>query len=289
MAEIVQEAPAESNGTLGDAWHNVLYIIQNYWWVIVIFSLLIAAIVIIFLVIKKKEENDMRRDSAVYATAMNIRESAEQNKKKEWLRNYYSLWNLVWLGIPFKRNEHSVRIVDMDRNLLGWYRGHTKTQGGDVVFLMYKTKWLLGLLEEKFLLYCPVKVHIPRVDKTGKTIKVNGQETIDVIDLPEMINYDTQKGNEIRIQCNTITKQGNYYQFPNYVLITPNGQEHIDLSHELTHFVSKTNFLVALESGFSDMSKAMGRAAEINPHLRYSQKEPEKEKSLEENDTSTQG
>lgn len=284
MAEIVQEPTNDSSGTIGDAWSKILYIISNYWWVILLFALLIAAIVIIFIVIKKKEENDMRRDSAVYATAMNIRESCEQNNRKEWIRNYYSLWNLLWLGIPFKRNEHSVRIVDMDRNILGWYRGHTKTQGGDIVFLMYKTKWLLGLLEDKFLLYCPVSIHVPKVDKAGNPVMKKGETETTLTNLPDMIKYDTIKGNEIRVQCNTITKQGNYYQFPNYVIMTPNGQEHIDLSYELSHFVSKTNFLVALETGFSDMSKAMGRAAELNPHMRYEQKVPEKEKSIEDND-----
>jgi hypothetical protein len=284
MAEIVQEPTNDSSGTIGDAWSKIIYLISNYWWVILLFALLIAAIVVIFIVIKKKEENDMRRDSAVYATAMNIRESCEQNNRKEWIRNYYSLWNLLWLGIPFKRNEHSVRIVDMDRNILGWYRGHTKTQGGDIVFLMYKTKWLLGLLEDKFLLYCPVSIHVPKVDKAGNPVMKKGETETTLTNLPDMIKYDTIKGNEIRVQCNTITKQGNYYQFPNYVIMTPNGQEHIDLSYELSHFVSKTNFLVALETGFSDMSKAMGRAAELNPHMRYEQKVPEKEKSIEDND-----
>lgn len=284
MAEIVQEPTNDSSGTIGDAWSKIIYLISNYWWVILLFALLIAAIVVIFIVIKKKEENDMRRDSAVYATAMNIRESCEQNNRKEWIRNYYSLWNLLWLGIPFKRNEHSVRIVDMDRNILGWYRGHTKTQGGDIVFLMYKTKWLLGLLEDEFLLYCPVSIHVPKVDKAGNPVMKKGETETTLTNLPDMIKYDTIKGNEIRVQCNTITKQGNYYQFPNYVIMTPNGQEHIDLSYELSHFVSKTNFLVALETGFSDMSKAMGRAAELNPHMRYEQKVPEKEKSIEDND-----
>lgn len=294
MAEIVQETTTtQSAGTIGDAWSGLLYILKNYWWVLLLICIIIAVIVIAFVIWKKKEENDKRRDSAVYATAMNLWESAEQNSKTEWVRNYYSLWNLLWLGIPFKRNEHSVRITDIDRNLIGWYRGHTKTQDGDTVFLMYKSKWLLGLLEEKFLMYCPSRIRTPKMSliKGNKVpvIDEKGNPLFELRQLPEQLDYDVMRGNEIRIRCNTVTKQGNYYRFPNYVLINDKGQqEHIDMTYDLTQFIAKTNFVVTLESGFSDMSRAIGRAAEFNPYLRYKQKEPEKEKNVEEDDTNTQ-
>lgn len=289
MAEIVQNAAP--SGNVGGAWNAFLNILVNYWWVLLLFGLLIGVIIVAFVIWKKKEENDRRRDSAVYATAMNLYEATAHNAKPEWIRNYYSLWNLLWFGIPFKRIEHSVRLVDRDRNVLGFYRGHAYTQDGDLVFLAYKNKIWLGLVEDKFLLYCPMKIRHPVMKQVKTKGKVeleqlkdkNGNPVFNYQELPKnFIIYDTEKGNEIRISCNTITKQGNYYHFPNYVFATENSERHLDLTEHISSTIAKVNYLVQLENAYGDMSRSMGRAVEVNPYLRIKQKEPEKEKQIDE-------
>lgn len=292
MAEIVQEAPVDTSG-VGASWDGMMSMIATYWWVLLLIGLIILLIVVVLYLWRQKEENDRRRDSAVYATAMNLMESCEVNARSEWIRNYYSLWNLLWLGIPFKRNEHSVRILDIDRNLLGWYRGHCLTQDGNYVFLIYKTKSLLGLMEDKFMLYCPMQIHLPKMlEKEGKRVPVkdkNGNFELVVTPLPPDVVQWHSVGEEWIVKCNTLTRQGNYYRFPSYVSINPNTQmkEHIDMTYELSQFIAKQNFIVLAENTFSDMSRAMGKGIELNPHLRIDQKTPEKEKNLDGNDGST--
>lgn len=291
MAEIIQNEPVSDNALSG--WDTFVEILKNYWWVLLIFCIIIALIVICFMIWKKKEENDRRRDSSVYATAMNLTEATAHNAKTEWIRCYYSLWNLLWLGIPFKWNEHSVKIIDLDRNNLGWYRGHTRTPDGDLVFQMYKSKIWLGLFEDKFLLYCPMKLRHPKMkvtkNKDGSNSFVEmrneqGNIIFEYSELPsDLINFnDVRNGNEIRIGCNTITKQGSYYYFPNYVFLKDGTLRHVDLTDHIAANIAKNNYLTQLEHAYSDMSRAAGRAVELNPELRFKQKSPEKEKQIEE-------
>lgn len=267
MAEIVQNAPSQDTGSIiSNFWDFLL----QYWWVFLLFAIIVGLIVLAYYIFKAKEENDRRRDSAVYATAMNIREACDINRSPRLIRKRYSLVNLLWLGIPFKWVEHSARLVDVDRNFLGWYRGHVKTQGGDIVFKAYKTKTFF-FFEDDFLLYCP------------KSYVVNEKGAKTRYALPEkVVEFHTEHSNEIRIQCSTIQKQGRYYFFPNYVLVAPDGKKHLDLTEHISDSIAKVNFLVSLESAYGDMSKALGRAVEVNPLLRYGQKEPEKEKEIEQ-------
>jgi hypothetical protein len=283
MAEIV--AQPQTTGQTTGIINTIFHILANYWWLFLILGLLIGALVLAYVIWQAKQENDRRRDSSVYATAMNIREGCTTNATPEWIINKYSYWNLLWLGIPFKMNEHSVRIVDIDRNIIGFYRGHTTTQDGDIVYLLYKTKFLLGLIEDKFLLYCPKNIRLPEIDKKGMPLLTpEGKQILEYKKLPaDLITEDVKMGNEIRIKCKTIMKHGNYYYFPSYIIILPNGeQQHINMINDIAHYVAKTNYIMQLETGYSDMSRAMGKAAEINSELRFRQKSPEREKSIDD-------
>lgn len=269
MAEIVQNAPTQSPTGLIS---KLLTLIGQYWWVLLVFAIIIALIVVAYYLFKRNEENNRRRDSAVYATAMNISEAATLNKNKAWCRKSYSLANLFWLGLPLKWNDHSVRLVDVDRNFLGWYRGAVRTQGGDTVFKLYKTKTFF-FFEDDFLLYCPSH-YLSGVDARTKQRVLTPMPR-------NTIEYRVEDANEIRIKCVTIHKQGEYYFFPNYVFTINDERVHLDLTQYIGESIAKTNFLVSLEHAYSDMSRVTGRAVEVNPHLRYAQKEPDKEKELE--------
>jgi hypothetical protein len=283
MAEIVQAPPPESVGGVG----SIFNVFVSYWWVFLIIALFIGLILLIYFLWMKNEEADKRRDSSVYATAVNLAESSKINARKEWIRKRYSLWNLLWFGIPFKYIEHSLQVRDARNQLLGYYRGHTMTQSGDHVFRLYKKKIFLGLMEDIFLLYCPTWVQVPRKDKEGNVIiGKSGVTQYEVKPLPKSIIEFDMKGKEITIRCNTIQKMGDYYFFPNYVLITPDGEHHLDLTKTIQEDIAKQNFIVTVERAYSDMSRAVGRASELNPWLRYSQKEPEKEKEISEDDYS---
>ena len=272
MVEIVETTGSHSpTGILPE----MLSFFARFWWAFLLIAVIVALIIIVFQVWKAKEENDRRRDSAVYATASNIFTSAEDNARKEWVRSKWSFLNLFWFGIPFIKREHSMRVVDIDRNLLGFYRGHVVMQNGDICFLVYRTKSMLGLLENKFIIYC-----IKTVKKVVKN--KNGKEQFESEKLPDELIRFNETANEIKIKCDTIVKHGNYYYFPSYIMYREDKQVHLDLSKEISDNISKVNFHVMLENITADMSRAMGAAVELNPHVRSAQKMPEKEKKIDD-------
>lgn len=268
MAEIVQNAPAES---AGNTLTNFLGFLAQYWWVFVVFAVIAGLIILAFYIWKKKEENDRRRDSAVYATAQNLREAAELNANTSWMRRSYSLWNLCWLGLPLKWNEHSMTLRNIDRQVLGWYRGHTYAQNGDLIVSFYKTKFLF-FFEQKMLVYLPMSFI-----NEGKSYK-----------LPSDCAVFDERDHELRIKCTSLVRQGNYYLFPSYVFVKENEKHAIDLTQHIADAIARTNYLVQLETSYADMSRAVGRAVEMSPGLRMVQKEPEKEKEIDEPPQSTQ-
>jgi len=282
MVEVVPtQQPAPATG-FSEVWSGAWGFIGSYWWLLLLFAIIIGLVIVVISIYWGKEENDRRRDSAVYATAMDHFESARQNANDEFIRKKYSLLNLLWLGIPFKWREHSVKLVDIDRRLLGYYRGDVKTQDGDTVYLLYKKKKLLGLVEDKFLLYCPSKINVRTESK--KNNKFGKEEIVIEIKphvLPKMLQYD-KSGNEISVRCNTILRHGRYYYFPNYVVIHGDNQSHFDMTEHISKQIAKVNHTRVMETAYSDYSRALGKAIEVNPLLRYNQKEPEKEREVDD-------
>lgn len=277
MAEIVA-VPVDNTNEITGVWDTFVYLLSNYWWVLLLFVIIFGLAVAVYWIYKIKVENDKKRDNSAYHTAMNLRDSATMQAKAEWINCGYSLKNLLVLGLPIWRNEHSARIIDTDRNIIGYYRGHTKTQEGNVLFILYKTRSWFGFVEDRFMLYCPLNMKFNDVsvkNKDGSFNKVGDFAS-------ELIMWDVARDNTIMISCSTVTKQGMYYFVPNYVFIVNGKQAHLDLTVEIAKDISKKNFIVQLESDYSNMSRAMGKAIEINPQLRFDQKKPEKEKTIED-------
>lgn len=112
--------------------------------------------------------------------------------------------------------------------------------------------------------------------------EVDGKIVKETFELPnDMITID-KAGNEIKIKANTILRLGNYYYFPNYVFQGKDGERHLDLTSHISNQIAKINHVRSIENAYGDFSRAVGKAVEVNPMLRYGQKEPEKEKEVGE-------
>lgn len=264
MAEIVP-SPAAAPPNFLDAFFSFL---GSFWWVLLLIAIAISGFVVAVYVLKLMRDNDRRRDAAVYATAQNISQACALNTNLDYVRKRWSWINLLWFGIPLRHVETSAKIVDMNNNFLGWYRGHCYTQNGDLVFRVYKSNFLL-FFEDYFLIYCPLSF----------TYLKDGERVFEKLP-PETILWDVDRTNSIRIKCETTVKQGSYYHFPSYVLVKGSEKKHLDLSEHIADNIARINHVVSLENAYADFSRAMGRASEVNPLLQYAMKEPTKEKEI---------
>ena len=166
MVEVVHQTTAEAISSP----FSFLYQIAQYWGYILIAIIGLILAIVIWVMWSKWEDERHERDDPVYEGYKNLIRDCELNKDRRKIRKTYSLANLLWFGLPFKRKEHSNVIIDYRDNIIGYYRGHSISQDGYYNLLAYKTKWLL-FFEEIFLIRCPkqLDIRLYKKDKDGKT------------------------------------------------------------------------------------------------------------------------
>jgi len=139
----------------------------SHWYLIVILIGLIVAIAVIVFLYKSRENERLERDSEGYKHRNNLMENCKMNADKTKIKNTYSWMNLFWFGIPFKRNEHSAKLLDYEGKLIGYYRGHSFGQNNMVTYLLYKKKSLF-FFENQFLLQFPKKMTLTYMEDNKK-------------------------------------------------------------------------------------------------------------------------
>jgi len=238
----------------------------NYWGYIV--SLIVIAVTIgiayAFYSILKKER--LERDSEAYANYNNTVADCKINCNKLWVKANYSFVNLFWLGIPFKVSEHSAKLIDADRQLMGYYRGHFEAQDGTINYLVYKNKFL-GIFEEQFLIKIPKKVKFV----LGNIRKPTHSKTKNIIDSTKYkeINFkeflSTNNWNyDIQFQAIGVQKISQFYRTPNFIY---KDREVIDLRQHMLNTINDDTWRLGWERMVNLNTKITRKAVEGNPYV----------------------
>lgn len=315
MAEIIQSTAQNSISSSGahslsGAWQNAMGILTNPLFIIfIIFLLVIILIVVILYPNIRKEEELKERDDTVYATFKAIMRQTIKNKNKDHINKRYSLRNLLILGIPLWWNEHSMRFIDLNRNILGWYRGDTVMQSGETFYAYYKTKkWFF--FENIELMRCP-NTHTwefkepiyeevwqgeGKNKKKVKTQNIIGYNTRieekDFSILYEVLPNTTsgrpeRNTKEIQIQCFGLSED-NYFTIPNFVRKFENGKiVSMDIRPELQEKLREYTLKKQFDRHLADANRYMDEAGRINPHNsvgRFSAEKTEEEIKREQQD-----
>lgn len=230
MAEVIQPMQQGVNnvpngGVVSQAGDMINGIFTNGFVVfIIIFVILIIALGIFIFLKLQKEDELKEQDDRLYAQFKSHLRATIHNKMLSWIKKSYSLKNIFLLGIPIFWNEHSLKVVDANHNLIGYYRGEVKTHKGETIYALYKKKdWIF--FEHIFLLRCIYTFNYihktPIIDEktkkeTGKfneeNKEVNFEEFYKL--LPKETDFRNKR--ELQIQCFGIEEDG-YYYVPSYV------------------------------------------------------------------------
>ena len=278
MAEVVHRV--ESTGGEG-AFDFFNWLIDK--WGYIVFALIIIILgIVIYVILKKWEEERQEKDDPVYEGYKNLCRDCSLNRDTKRIKKAYSLVNLLWLGLPLVRPEHSARIVNYNNQLLGFYRGHAYSQDGYFNILMYKDKNLI-FFENKFLLRCPVfiKTKVKKRDEKGKVLKDEDGKTI-VED--KSLNYrkwiQELSNGDFKIIASNL-EQRNYFRYPIYLTTTG---ELIDIRKETGADIVDMTYNTMLGRVLSEGASMVEKAMTYNPNVKYEQMTPEKTQAEKKED-----
>ena len=265
MARVEVDAGApiqQATGTIG----GILNFFMTYWWAILLLIVLgiAVALAVVFYGILKRER--LERDSEAYANYNNTIADCKMNANKKWIKKKYAFINLLWFGVPFKWNEHSAKLLDADRNLMGYYRGHFESQDNTINYLVYKTK-LLGLFEEHFIIKVPkeARFEVPCIRKPTKTGNQGRKPTMKtkIIDLTQLISKD-KWNDDIHFRSSGMQKISQYYRTPNFIY---DDGGVIDLRQNMLRTINDNTFQTAWERSVNLNAKTVRKAIDGNPYV----------------------
>ena len=258
----VENVPTTSHSAdVGAGINGVVKIFTDNWLLFLV--IIIGAVAVYFAIYfyKLAEEERKERDSDAFTLFNNVQASCILNADKSKIKKRYSLLNLLWFGIPFKMIEQSVKYVDCDNNLIGYYRGQHISQNNMMNVLLYKTKSFI-FFENLFILKYPINYEFETstADKNGKIIKNKKRINIENAYFREQYNHD------VRINCYGTEKVGLYYFMPVFI-INPETKDVLDLRAYVEDKLLDNSFQITnmrLNNLFSTASKKM---IEMNPHV----------------------
>ena len=280
MATIVspqtgQPAPVNNMGVTMDGIFN--FFLNPV--VLFIFAFIILIIVIVvFVVMKQKKEDSLKeRDNINYALYKSTMRSCLHNSNPKWINKTYSLKNILFLGIPIFWNEHSLKVVDQNDVLMGYYRGHKTTPKGETIYCLYKTKRFLIL--ENLILLRTINSHnyenkVELID--DKTKKSTGKFKTDYKEiefsnfyewLPKNVNQSLYT--TLKIQCDGINEDGSsYFYIPDYIRNDGTGKVFsMDLTPEFRKNQLDYTANEQLWRTITDLSRNIDESARSNPHV----------------------
>ena len=280
MVEVVHQTTSE---VIRSPFEIFSYLGQN--WGLILVS--IICIILTFLLIYRfnsREDERHERDDPVYQGFRNLKRDCILGRNDKKIRKTYSLMNLLWLGFPLKKNEHSNVIVDYRDKLLGYYRGESFSQDGYFNILAYKRKFLL-FFETVFLIRCPLSIdrkYYERDKVTKKYIhdeKGKVREKIRKIDLKKFIG-ELSNG-DIKIRCTGLEKLS-YFNYPVYV---DSLNDILDFRKDIQDDVVDLGYNQMLSRVLTTGSSMVEKAMLHNPNVKYNQLSPEKTKAEVQQDT----
>jgi len=280
MVEIIVEPQAPIANTYGVMQGFLNFLHDNLVWMIVIVLLIIAFIVIYYLFANNEEKNK-ERDDPGYALYRNHQRTAKLRADDKRIRKTYSLKNLLWMGIPILWNEHSAKVINIENEIIGYYRGHFESMDNCLNLLVYRRKFFI-FFEELFLVKMPLLLKINTAERDEKTKKMVTKERL--ISLDSLIEF--WKNGSVKIHCTDIEKIGLYYYCPVFIIDKEKGK--LDYRKVIEGAVVDQTYQTMIQRVTTEAQKTMERMPSFNPFIQYAQKSPEKTKVEEREDRGTE-
>jgi len=254
----VQTSPVQAMNSAGGTLSAVLRFFMYYWVVMLLGLFLFIAVSLIFVLRRQQELERQERDSEAYAMYNTVRADCKMNADPKLIKKNYSFLNLFWLGIPLKWNEHSAKLLDVDRNLIGYYRGHFDSQDGCRNYMVYKTKsWIF--FEDLFVVRYLRKVSFDNVDDKTKKKKSK------TINFDNLVTKD-RHNDDIHIRCVGVQKITIYYRTPNFIYDLVD-RDVIDLRTKTQGSIMEDTYKLAYERQINQSAKTVRKAVEGNPFV----------------------
>jgi len=262
-AEIVEEEGSVRTDTFG----QVFGFFGKFWkfmlWAIVIF---IAGMIIYYL-LKKLDDERKERDEPGYQVYKALKKTCMMQADKRRIKKSWSAINLLWLGLPLIKKEHSNKFLDISNKVLGYYRGESSSMDNSINFLAYKRKFFI-FFEETFVIKVPQLIKFK--NKNLKTDK----ETTETIDLT---NYMVELPNgDIKIQCVGLERLGLYYYCPVFVIDEKHGK--LDYRKVMEGAIVDTTYQAMVQRIVNVGAKMVEKAALTSPDVQARRLTPEKTK-----------
>lgn len=275
MVEIIQVPIGESGSLLNTLWS----FIPPWWFLLMVLGLVILVVVVYYL-LRKLEEERKERDDILYEEYKNVIRDCGVNRNKKKIRKHYRWINLLWLGLPVLWKEHSCKILNVNRELIGFYRGESQRMEGTINYLVYKDHWFGCWGEKKFILKVPLllKSSVVKTDVKNKQVfdELTKKPVMEEVVL-DFTSYVINEANgDVLLQCTHIERLGQYYSYPIFVYkSTP-----FDIRPSINRVLNDNTMQNMVQRILADGAKQVEAAFKHNPYLVYAQKEPEKTKEL---------
>lgn len=294
MATIVTPTDTEQAQNLnqGFTMDGLTSFFSNPIFLFVLLIILILIVIVIFWMARQKKEDAFKeRDDVNYAVYKRSLRDCLHNAYQKWINRTYSLANILVLGIPLFWKEHSLRVIDINDTLLGYYRGHKVTEKGETIYCLYKTKRFF-ILENLFLLRCmdtwtyenKIEEENPKTKK--KEIKLTTEvRTFENFYewLPKNVNKSLYSA--LKIQCDGISEDA-YFHIPNYLRKSGDkGLIAMDLRPEFRFNTKEYTMNEQYWRSITDLSRNIDESARSNPAIaqgRYKAEKTEEEKRIDD-------
>jgi hypothetical protein len=280
-----QNAQPDLMGMIGATLTNPIFLLF-----LLLLIILIVVGVIIFM--RNKKEDALReRDDINYAIYKQTLRDCSHNAEPNWVSKSYSLLNLLILGIPIFWNEHSLKILDFNENLLGYYRGHKVTPRGETIYMCYKTKsWLI--FENLILIRCLYTHDHEEVKEVmnKETKKMEKQKVFHKENYEHYYQFFPKETNRklyryLKIQCDGISENA-YMHIPNYLV--PDGSGNMIAKDFRPEYLINNSYYQRDEQFWrmvTDMSRNVEQASRSNPYIsqgRHIIEKTEEEKRIDD-------
>jgi hypothetical protein len=313
MAEVVveQSSQTQSSGGITSGLTGIFDWFARYWWVILIVILLIGAIVLVIWLVYKWGLEKKRKDpmfvfyeQCIDACKLNMRKDFIVKKRKWWffLLGFFSspllglmylfmfrgesfvllfVWIvigfLMWLPFAFFfYKDLSMRIINVDMQTRGRYRGHARRMDGFIYMIVcVGKKWIF--LDDNLLLKLPEHVLTmkTKVTKTkdGDIKKSELQWDKIVID---KYNWN-ERDNYIFIPFTSLVREDTYYYYPTFI----EGTKIVDLRQKIAMSYHLMTQISMAEQSYSHLGKVTNEAVDANVGVTAQKKMPEKQRDVE--------
>ena len=276
MANVVTEVNNQATQQAPDGITGFIQFLANSWGYFVFAIIIIIGGIIIYFILKKMEEERNERDDPIYQAYKNTMRDCELQQDPAKVKRTYKLINLLFMGLPIFKNEHSARILDFKNNVVGYYRGHTHCMDGYLNLRCYKTKIFL-FFEDHFLIKCPLylDIKVNKTDELGNIMKdEDGKKltTTKVVHLEKNIEYFSN--GDIRINMASLQKIS-YFRYPVYLA---DSNLMVDYRMELQEDIINIGYDQMMSRVLATGSQMVEKAMLHNPHVKTEQLAPLKTK-----------